>query len=296
MPSRLNETPDFDPDRRPWEPMPGESRQAFAAFEIYLHLDPRNRAVDTAYKVYQQEGLGKWAGKSFKRGKDANGTWKGWSVKFSWVARAMAHDAFLARERVEAARVAVREMQERQIKDSRGVQALATFGLSSKTSTDSGKAEIKALPATALTWMLDCGQRMEQRAARIDVEEEGPQQVDLPGLDQLPTEEKLKLASLLFQAAGTKPSAMGLRELPGVKPVGKGQRSRIPDPDEDEDDGDPDVLGRQIPSARIPLPGIVADDAEARAERSRARRRALPGFSGPHHPQDPSNGKPRPRP
>jgi hypothetical protein len=82
-----------------WEPQPGESGRAFAAFAVYRDLGP-DRSLDKAYAAARQDQSGI---------KTVPGYWRQWCVRYQWVDRAAAYDAAMrakeqaARERAQAA-------------------------------------------------------------------------------------------------------------------------------------------------------------------------------------------------
>lgn len=80
----------------PWDRLPGESRQAYAAYCVYQDLPSNLRSIDRAY----DESL-KAQGR-IKRSKRADGTWRSWSVKYAWPDRAAAHDHYLRQQADQA--------------------------------------------------------------------------------------------------------------------------------------------------------------------------------------------------
>jgi hypothetical protein len=75
-----------------FEKQPGESPQAWRAFQVHRDLGPK-RSVDRAYRIYSEQQ------ESTKR---ASGRFTSWSVKHDWVARAQAWDDYHAMVRNEA--------------------------------------------------------------------------------------------------------------------------------------------------------------------------------------------------
>ena len=73
---------------KPWEQQEEESSKAFAAFSLYLQQPAATRSVDAAWRQ---------ASNRQERGNHAPGFWTARSVKYSWLARATAHDAYLAK-------------------------------------------------------------------------------------------------------------------------------------------------------------------------------------------------------
>lgn len=68
-------------------PMPGESRQAFAAYQFYRDLPDSERSVENAYRLSVKSRKGSGAGVP----KRASGTWDEWCSKFAWVTRTRDH-------------------------------------------------------------------------------------------------------------------------------------------------------------------------------------------------------------
>ncbi len=75
-------------DNQPWEKLDTESARAYAAFHAYCLMPARDRSLDQAYLVSNQEQT------SIK--KRASGQWRAWSVAHDWVARSLAYDVHLA--------------------------------------------------------------------------------------------------------------------------------------------------------------------------------------------------------
>jgi hypothetical protein len=71
-----------DPAPSPFEPLPGESSRAFAAFVAFRDLGS-GRSVVAAYR--QKTGK--------EQAKQASGEWNSWASRFDWQIRATAYDA-----------------------------------------------------------------------------------------------------------------------------------------------------------------------------------------------------------
>ena len=75
-------------DDQPWGKLNTESAKAYAAFNAYCLMPARDRSLDQAYLVSNQDQTG------IKN--RASGQWRAWSVAHDWVARSLAYDAHLA--------------------------------------------------------------------------------------------------------------------------------------------------------------------------------------------------------
>lgn len=98
----------------PWETLPRESTQAFAAFRAYLELGP-GRSIPAAARVV---------------GKSKQLLW-GWSAQHRWVERAKAWDAHLARQRDEDLAQEREATRRRQWQDADRAQKLSMAKVSS---------------------------------------------------------------------------------------------------------------------------------------------------------------------
>lgn len=97
-----------------WSRRAGESKEAYAAFEIYYRLPVRERSIDAAYRARNPQA----------KSNHANGAWTGWSAKYEWVARALAHDDHLAEQDAqlwEERRRRLREQDWSQAEEVRGI-------------------------------------------------------------------------------------------------------------------------------------------------------------------------------
>lgn len=98
---------------KPWERQSDESTQAYAAFELYLHLG-KDRTVVEAYRQSQRK----------PDAKQADGTWNKWAKAHNWADRARQYDnqevaAFqkgVEKERERAGRFWA-EMRDRQLRE-----------------------------------------------------------------------------------------------------------------------------------------------------------------------------------
>lgn len=93
---------------KPWHRQPGESSKAFHAFMLYRDMLPKERSLAKLHKNHFKTASKRWLAE--------------WSRKYSWVARATAHDEHLAAVRAEAQEQAIIEMVERQAKEGMALQ------------------------------------------------------------------------------------------------------------------------------------------------------------------------------
>jgi len=96
-----------------WHRRPDESTKAFHAFMLYRDMLPKSRSLQ---KVCQK--IGKTPSYVTYLQK--------WSSRYSWVARATAHDDHLAQVRTEAQEAAIIDMADRQAREG---MALQTVGI-----------------------------------------------------------------------------------------------------------------------------------------------------------------------
>lgn len=85
-----------DEIKSPWERWPEESDRAFGGFMTYLNMQPGNRSVDGAYRLFmgRAEATKKLDGWKAK----AQGYFIEWSRRFQWDARARAWDDEIVRQ------------------------------------------------------------------------------------------------------------------------------------------------------------------------------------------------------
>lgn len=97
--------------RRPWDRRKGdgESSKAHAAFVRYAELGPERRSIDLAWREHQKS-TGKASPDPRAR---AHGTWRKWSQRFAWVARAEAYDAHMLEAAVAARKDQVQRAMQR---------------------------------------------------------------------------------------------------------------------------------------------------------------------------------------
>jgi hypothetical protein len=74
-----------DPDK--WERMPDEGSKPWAAFNVYLQLGP-DRTIDQAWRII--------TGGRQESDRRASGRYSIWAARFTWLARALAWDEYLA--------------------------------------------------------------------------------------------------------------------------------------------------------------------------------------------------------
>ena len=92
-----------------WDPMPGESDKAYAAFCTYRDLGPR-RSLDEASRRYHQS--------SSQRPRCASGTIRRWAQRWNWQTRARAWDQETERVKQAEQQAAVLEMTERHAREA----------------------------------------------------------------------------------------------------------------------------------------------------------------------------------
>jgi hypothetical protein len=99
-----------------WDPWPGESAKAYAAFCLYRDLGPR-RSLDAASRSYHgshREGVDLLSGRLPR----ASGTIRRWAHCWNWQARARAWDQEAERIKQAEQRAALQEMAERHAKEA----------------------------------------------------------------------------------------------------------------------------------------------------------------------------------
>lgn len=92
----------------PWERQRGESRQAFEAFRTYRDMGAKRTVRKTAQELSKSET-----------------TIKGWSAKWSWVARTTAYDDMMDARWREAQMTELQAMAQRHISIATNMQGLA---------------------------------------------------------------------------------------------------------------------------------------------------------------------------
>jgi hypothetical protein len=95
-------------DPEPWQRQPGESSRAFAAFQIYRDLPPRERSVFAV-----AERLSYRISEARRKSRRPPGKLRIWCSRWRWVARARAWDEELDRCQRETQQQARRDMAER---------------------------------------------------------------------------------------------------------------------------------------------------------------------------------------
>lgn len=109
----------------PWEPQPGESAKAYAAFRSYAALPPQERSIDHAWESYADVTLAP--------GHRCPGHFNRWARENTWSRRAAAWDAERARQlrdaELQAEREQVAEMRRRHIAVAMSLQAIAAEDL-----------------------------------------------------------------------------------------------------------------------------------------------------------------------
>ncbi len=108
----------------PWDPLPGESAKAYAAFCLYRDRGPR-RTLDEASRRYHAPPGQVDNPTASARPSRASGTLRAWAERWQWSARALAWDQELERVKSMAQREAVQEMAERHAKEAMMLQSKA---------------------------------------------------------------------------------------------------------------------------------------------------------------------------
>src|SRR6516225_5535833 len=105
----------------PWDPWPGESAKAYAAFCLYRDLGPR-RSLDAASRSYHGSER---QGSPGKRPPRASGTIRRWAQRWSWLDRARAWDQERERLKELEQRAAIEEMAARHVGEAMMMQTKA---------------------------------------------------------------------------------------------------------------------------------------------------------------------------
>ncbi|MCL6611189.1 MAG: hypothetical protein K6T66_06590 [Peptococcaceae bacterium] len=149
-----------------WERQPGESSKAYAAFCVYRDLGPE-RSLEKALQNLSKKRA-KWQ------------LWQ-WSSKYNWVARCQAYDDYIERRKREEKERAILEMAERHARLAVAFQQKVVERL-----RELNPAELE--PRDLSKW-LDIAVKVE-RLARGEPTEIGKQEVTLPAIVEVVTDEK----------------------------------------------------------------------------------------------------------
>lgn len=88
------------PTAKPWHRLTAETHAAWAAFRVYLDLEPSERTTANAYRIYHN--------KPAAASNDVAKTFNGWASKYDWIRRAAEYDKWMS---AEADRAVMRAMQ-----------------------------------------------------------------------------------------------------------------------------------------------------------------------------------------
>ncbi len=151
---------------KPWERQPGESEEAFDAFDVYAKMGRDRSIAKAAAGVRNSSG---------KKGKDKS-LLERWSSKHGWIVRAAAWDRHVARQENEGHLLGRAEMRSRQIRDAQKLQGQVARRM--KTMTD---AEISRLKPAEVVMMLKAASEIERKAREVSpVEQENDEVVEVP--------------------------------------------------------------------------------------------------------------------
>ena len=190
-----------------WDPMPGESAKAYAAFCLYRDLGPR-RTLDEASRWYHAPpGQADNRATSARRSR-ASGTVRAWAERWHWGARALAWDEELERVKTTAQRAAVQEMAERHAKEAMMLQGKAVERLRQLQ-----PQELK--PRDTLAFLIEAAKL--ERLARGEPTERVAEEHHFPDVKELTDDE-------LARIVASRPDLPGS---PGVAPPTAGSEKLV---------------------------------------------------------------------
>jgi hypothetical protein len=170
-----------------WDPWPGESSKAYAAFCLYRDLGPR-RSLDEASRRYHRRSE-----REVQPGGHpprASGTIRRWARLWNWLARAQAWDQQAQRIQETEQQAAIQEMAQRHAKEAMMLQNKAVERLRQLR-----PEELKA--RDTLAYLVEAA-RLE-RLARGEPTERVAQEISLDNLKELTDEQ---LADIIARGRG----------------------------------------------------------------------------------------------
>jgi hypothetical protein len=186
----------------PWEPLPGESAKAYAAFCCYRDLGPR-RSLDEASRSYHRGSHAD--GETPSRRRRASGTVRRWADRWNWPARAQAWDRERLRVHLTEQIEAVKEMSKRHLQEAKVLQNKAVQRLSQLQ-----PEELK--PRETLDYLIE-GTKLE-RLVLGEPTERVAEEHHFPEVKELSDEE---LAQIIAQARTDNRVARRRQEVNGEK-------------------------------------------------------------------------------
>ncbi len=137
-----------DYTENPWDRQPGESKQAFEAFNCYLMMGTERSLRNVAEKLGKSRAL-----------------MDRWSSRYKWVSRSDEYDNYLYKQELKANRKAVKDMRTRHTKTAAMMQSKALEALS--------KLNTEEISAKDIVSMLSKAIELE-RMSRIESIEDNP--------------------------------------------------------------------------------------------------------------------------
>jgi hypothetical protein len=101
----------------PWDPWPGESAKAYAAFCLYRDLGLHRSLDEASRRYHHRPGSAADTGPGRRRSR-ASGTIRRWAERWQWTVRAQAWDQHCARVKARQQVEAIAEMAERHVKEA----------------------------------------------------------------------------------------------------------------------------------------------------------------------------------
>jgi len=125
-----------------WDIRPDETSSAFEKFRLYRDAGPK-RTVRTSVEAYNEAPATKNQVRAFQR----------LAEKYEWKDRAMAWDAELDRQRLEAEKAEVERMRERHVQQSRSLQAVGAHAVKRILEKYENNQDPEISPSVAVQFM-----------------------------------------------------------------------------------------------------------------------------------------------
>jgi hypothetical protein len=168
----------------PWDPLPGESSKAYAAFGIYRDLG-RRRSVDEASRLYHPKTPPPRE-EPPPRKREASGQIRTWAQRWNWGPRALAWDQELEHAKQNKQIEAIEEMAERHAREALMLQNKAVERL-----RQLGPEELT--PREILAFLIEAAKL--ERLARGEPTERLAQEHRFPDVKELTDEELARIVA-----------------------------------------------------------------------------------------------------